>query len=577
MKYLPNTHRAIRRRGYTLIELMLSVAAGSVLVGGLSGSLYIAAQSLEVNRGDLAEQRDAHQVLAEINRDAQSALTMTELTATTVTMRVPDRDGDNLPEIIRYAWSGQVGDPLTKQFNGGAAVPVATNVQAFSLDWLSRLIEGVSTLPKVLFVSTESPIGNDGLATPTASEQLRIDLMEGWGYQVTVISDQANQGDFNAQLDDHNCIYVTGEVSDANIGNKINSATQGIVSESLSVGERLGLMDGNYSLSWDTIRVVNNSHYITNQLSAGPIELTTESAEIKIVFDEDLAAGAKRLVDLDFATSYYASLLIVDQAAELIDGEPAAGRRCQLPWGHDNFDMSILTSDAELIMKRAIEWAAGADMVAGSGVVFQGFSEKKRGSNVKSTTIDTPADVAEGDLMIAAISADGSSTITAPAGWTQLSQDTANSTVSLGVWWKIATVSEPSSHTFTWDTNEQAYGWIMRFTGHDPANPIHASADNGGSANNPISPAVTTTLADCLILRIGGFDDDDATVGDTGLTGHSTINMDVSSSGNGQGRVSGGAGYVIQTVAGDSGTANFSYPFEEFLTVTIAIAPDPNN
>ncbi|GAI69397.1 unnamed protein product, partial [marine sediment metagenome] len=48
--------------------------------------------------------------------------------------------------------------------------------------------------------------------------------------------------------------------------------------------------------------------------------------------------------------------------------------------------------------------------------------------------------------------------------------------------------------------------------------------------------------------------------------------------GGGGGAVSGGAGYVKQSAAGDSGTADFALTeSEESQMLTIAIAPDPNS
>jgi hypothetical protein len=77
-----------------------------------------------------------------------------------------------------------------------------------------------------------------------------------------------------------------------------------------------------------------------------------------------------------------------------------------------------------------------------------------------------------------------------------------------------------------------------------------------------------------MVLRLGGFDDDDISIGNPGLTGHTAITMDQSSNGNGT--ASAGAGYVTQAAAGDSGTSDFLLSAsEQYRTVTIAIAPAP--
>ena len=78
-----------------------------------------------------------------------------------------------------------------------------------------------------------------------------------------------------------------------------------------------------------------------------------------------------------------------------------------------------------------------------------------------------------------------------------------------------------------------------------------------------------------MIVRIGGFDDDDITVDDTGLDdGHTDITMD--ESGTGSYSCSGGAGYKQQPAIGDSGTVTFDLTSGgQYRTVTIAIAPAP--
>jgi hypothetical protein len=152
----------------------------------------------------------------------------------------------------------------------------------------------------------------------------------------------------------------------------------------------------------------------------------------------------------------------------------------------------------------------------------------------------------------------------------------ANGRVSLGVWWKIATGSESSEYTFTWSGSEQAYGWVMRFTNHDSGSPVFYDSGTltSDSTSAPICQRLDTPVDDMLVLRIGGFDDDDITVGDPGLDGHTAINM--GESGTGKNSVSGGSGYFILDTAGDSDLAWFQLTkSEEMRTVTLGIRPAP--
>jgi hypothetical protein len=115
---------------------------------------------------------------------------------------------------------------------------------------------------------------------------------------------------------------------------------------------------------------------------------------------------------------------------------------------------------------------------------------------------------------------------------------------------------------------------MMRFTGHNQTAPINASAADGGNAKKPECPSVTTLVENALILRIGGFDDDDIEEDDPKMSGHTTITMDESDSGDGT--ASDAAAYAKQEAIGDSGTADFDLAGkakEQYRTVTVAIAP----
>ncbi len=209
-------------------------------------------------------------------------------------------------------------------------------------------------------------------------------------------------------------------------------------------------------------------------------------------------------------------------------------------------------------------------------VVFEEFTEAKIASSDTSLTITVPSSTSDGDLLIAAMVLDGPlNGLASPAGWNFLDLEESPAGKShFGVWWKIATAAEGSSYTFTWNSEENAYGWIMRFTGHDPASPIHQFAVNGGNSQTPISPAVTTTIGHTMILRLVGLNHNHITIDDPGLGGHTTITMDQSDTGTDS--ASGGAAYVLQLSDGDSGTADCSLTRNEaYRTVTIAIAPDP--
>ena len=358
-----------QRNAFTLLELIVSLASSIILVAGLAGSLSISNQALE-GSSNARQSLAASTVLRDMMADIGEAKSFTERTDRLIEFTVPDRNEDEAPEVIRYAWSGVVGEPLTYQYNGSAAVDVAADVQAFDLSALTREL---------------TPVSNPA-------------------------SDAEN---------------------------------------------------------------------VTFHGPATETQLSTASTQMNI---------------------------------------------------------------------------------------------------------NLPAGTSEGDLLIACVTTDGGTVLTDPPGWSRLYVGWNNGTktfttaVTFGVWWKLAASSEPGTHQFTWDVSKRAYGWMMRFSGHDPTNPINASYLAVGSANStPPSPAVTTTVENTMILRLGGFDANRITIDSPGLstpTQHTPITMDYSN--NSTLGCSGGAGYLPQSIAGSSNTSTFTLtpPGEEYVTVTIAIAPD---
>jgi hypothetical protein len=213
-------------------------------------------------------------------------------------------------------------------------------------------------------------------------------------------------------------------------------------------------------------------------------------------------------------------------------------------------------------------------------VSYEEFTEAKAGYDTTSLTINKPAGTVEGDLLIAAVATDGNTkySLAAPGGqgWTQIVVDDEADKVTLGVWWKLAGASEAGSHQFTWSGGQEAYGWIMRFTGHNPSSPIGDWDKHDSASVFPVCDSVTTTVANCMILRIGAFDDDDVVTDVTGLEafGHATITMDQSSGGNGT--CSGGAGYQQQGTVGASSEPWFTLSgYEQYVTLSVVIAPAP--
>jgi hypothetical protein len=351
--------RRQERNAYTLVELLISMGAATLVMGGLCGTLFISSKALTPDAPAAADANQSALALSQLASDVRHAQSFSERTANAVTFTVPDRDGDLLAETIRYSWSGTPGHPLQYAYNNGTPASVIANVQDFKLSAITRLI------------------------------------------------------------------------SDAAI--------------------------------------------------------------------ED----------------------------------------------------------------------------PGNLVIYESFAEAKAAGLVNILALPAPSGVQPGNLLIAAMAIDGGggATLVAPVGWNLLARLDGGGQVGMAVWWKVATATEPNNYTIIWVGLKKAYGWTMRFSGNHATSPINAFSSSTGSSASATCPAVTTTVENAMILRLGGFDDDDITVDSAGIAGYTTITMDKSDASTTS--ASGGAAHATLGAIGSSGTANFALTAsEEYVTFSVALAPD---
>lgn len=131
---MTQSHQPISTRpaGFTLVELVISSALLTVLL--LAG----AATASLVRRAGMSASGDSTLSLAAamstLRRDIECATSITGLNARTITLVVPDRNGDSNPETITYLWSGIAGTPLTCSTNSAGAITLVASMQSFALD-----------------------------------------------------------------------------------------------------------------------------------------------------------------------------------------------------------------------------------------------------------------------------------------------------------------------------------------------------------------------------------------------------------------------------------------------------------
>lgn len=138
---------------------------------------------------------------------------------------------------------------------------------------------------------------------------------------------------------------------------------------------------------------------------------------------------------------------------------------------------------------------------------FQGIGITTQTANSTSVVLTPDATANNGDFLIvniasSALASEG--TLTAPSGWTHLrTTNSAGATVAnLHTYYKFAGAGEASSYTFTGGSNTAHLGTIIRLTAVDTGTPINVENSATGNTADPVSPSITTTVANCFMLTV---------------------------------------------------------------------------
>jgi len=185
-------------------------------------------------------------------------------------------------------------------------------------------------------------------------------------------------------------------------------------------------------------------------------------------------------------------------------------------------------------------------------------------------SVSKPSGTVDGDLLLGhfGLQHGGGAVITPPLTdlWDEISANWEGEACG-----DIAGASEPSSYTWSVDSDSRLVAVMMRITGADGTSPIHkVGTANSGGSGTATCPSVTTTVDGCLILRM--ITKRWISYGVTLPGGLTEAYSEGSSSNSYAPHVY--AAYEIQSSAGATGTQDFTLSASTlWVANTIAIAP----
>jgi len=375
-------NRICQLRAYTLVELVVSIAVMTVLVGGMGSVILIASSALPGRQSVHQNDIEAMDCLDQIAGELFYATSITEAGQNRITFTVADRGhGDPGPEAIRYEWSGTQGDLLTRQYNGGGNVKICDNVYNFSLAYSIKAarLEGS---PRVLMVVVNK-------TDPLTLNGPRKAVMEAWGYAVQLISASDPQADFDVAVTTSDVAYISEKINAFGWGTKLRDAPIGVVNEEPDLCDEFGFSLN--STIFDDYRIVitDNNHEITSGFQIGNLDICGPpgSDQPLTMTSDPIAPRGRELADLGSGGT---SLMVIEAGDELYGGGNAAGRRVKLPWGGTGFDFNSLNSNGLKIMRRAIEWGGAPVVYSGVRIVLQVGSDSARSIETETQILNAP-------------------------------------------------------------------------------------------------------------------------------------------------------------------------------------------
>ena len=123
--------------GYTLVELLVAMAASAVVLASVS---LVLRSSLETEANIQSESAALFAARFALDRMAArlaSATVFSETTATAMTFAVAEPPDGATTSTVHYSWSGVPGAPLNETVNGGGPAAIVSQATAVSFTYLT--------------------------------------------------------------------------------------------------------------------------------------------------------------------------------------------------------------------------------------------------------------------------------------------------------------------------------------------------------------------------------------------------------------------------------------------------------
>jgi hypothetical protein len=147
----------------TLAELSVSLAVIATLMVATGSIMVLTGRAVAITAAQASEYR-VDDLVATMASEQRMALAITDRTATSVTFTVADRDGDGVPETIRYTYDATTKE-LTRTVNANPPVVVARDVTRFAMTPTLKTQSVAAPVPDVESMTDDLLYSHEGGTT----------------------------------------------------------------------------------------------------------------------------------------------------------------------------------------------------------------------------------------------------------------------------------------------------------------------------------------------------------------------------------------------------------------------------
>lgn len=218
-----------------------------------------------------------------------------------------------------------------------------------------------------------------------------------------------------------------------------------------------------------------------------------------------------------------------------------------------------------------------------AAITATGFSTKSTGSAAATSLVVTPVSVANGaaraDLLLAQVTiASSTATITAPAGWTELTAVAQSyNGIQQRIYWRIRSDTTTESATYTWTFSSAVRGTVIlgNFAGVDTNQPINAWASGLGVDSTLVAADAAASYSNGVLIAFFGTTGVASTITpQASMTSPATAKTNAVSGSSG---VQAALAYETLTSDGFTGTRTATGSNGTYATQTLVLTPAPSD